>query len=253
MSDIAYLAWETPSSSLRLEQAEVHVWRATLDPAPDDVAELSQLLSSDERLRARRFYFERDRRRFVVARGILRLLVSEYLAVEPGCVAFCYGRYGKPFLSNEFESSCLQFNLSHAHELALYAFSYGRAVGIDLERIKPDRDITGIAVRFFSPNESARLLALPKTQQRKAFFNCWTRKEAYLKAKGAGLTLPLDRFEVSFGDDQTACLLEVRDDPEEIRRWSFRALNPASGYTGAVVVEGCNWTLKCWQWPAPSS
>lgn len=246
--EIHDLNWESPPVDLRLGSTEVHVWRAALDPPSEAVEQLLHVLSPDEQARAARFCFERDRRRFIVARGILRLILGRYLMIEPACLKFRYGAHGKPFLADEAERNRLQFNLSHTQELALYAFNFERAIGVDIEYIKPKTDIPAIAIRFFSPRESAALLALPETQRLEAFFNCWTRKEAYLKAKGAGLSLPLDQFDVSFEAGQPARLLATRHDPEEASRWSLQALNPAPCYTGAVAVEGYHWALKCWQW-----
>ncbi len=245
--------WNTPPHGLRLEPTEVHVWCATLNPPSDRIEELFHILSPDERLRAKRFYFERDRWRFIVARGILRMILSLYLKVEPGRVMFRYGPHGKPFLSIESDQDVLQFNLSHSQGLALYAFTYSRAIGIDVEYIKPQLDVEGIAARFFSPSESAMLLGLPETQKLDAFFNCWTRKEAYLKAKGIGLSLPLDQFDVSFVRGKPACILKTRGDPQEADRWSLQELTPATCYTGAVAVEGYSWALKCWRWVEPYS
>lgn len=240
--------WGSPPVDLCLGLTEVHVWQAALDPSPLVVERLRGVLSPDEQARATRFCFERDRRRFITARGTLRLILSRYLLIEPTRVTFHYGPHGKPFLANECEGSRMQFNLSHAQERALYAFNLERAIGVDLEYLKPETDVRAIAIRFFSPSESAALLALPPAQRLEAFFKCWTRKEAYLKGRGLGLSLPLDQFDVSFVTDQFPRLLETRHDPAEAQRWSLQALDPAPGYTGAVAVEGQPEVLKCWQW-----
>ena len=240
--------WEIPPSGLNLTPAEVHIWQAALDLPPDRVERLCGLLSPAERAKAERFHFERDRRRFIVAHGTLRLILGRYLAIGPERVLFRYGEHGKPFLADKAARNVLQFNMSHAQELALYAFNLERAIGVDIEYLRPQTDVEALAIRFFSPRESAMLLALPAEQKLAAFFRGWTRKEAYLKAKGVGLSQPLDQFTVSFVGDQPARLLETHNDPEEADRWSLQALNPAPCYAGAVAVEGHHWALKCWQW-----
>lgn len=246
-SGVARTEWKTPPPGLRLRPNEIHLWRAGLNPPPEHVRQLRRVLSPDERSRAGRLSFERDRRRFIVARGALRMILSRYLATEPERVTFHYGAHGKPFLSNEFDQGILQFNLSHAQELALYAFVCDRAIGVDIEDIKPV-DIEAIAARFFSSRESAVLCALPETQKLDAFFNCWTCKEAYLKAKGVGLSSRLNQFDVSCEPGEPARILETRSEPQEAARWSLQRVTPAPGYRGALAVEGQGWRLKCWRW-----
>jgi 4'-phosphopantetheinyl transferase len=144
----------------------------------------------------------------------------------------------------------LGFNLAHSHELALYAITRGREVGIDLERIRSNLVDEQIAERFFSPREVVVLRGLPTHRQREAFFNCWTRKEAYVKAKGQGLSIPLDQFDVSLAPGEPAALLSTQWHPQEASRWSLQKLNPGCGYVAALAVEGHDWQVKCWQWSA---
>jgi 4'-phosphopantetheinyl transferase len=138
--------------------------------------------------------------------------------------------------------------LSHSDGLVLYAITRGREVGVDVERLRPDFAVLEVAKKFFSRREVTALVALPENQWPKAFFNCWTRKEAYIKARGEGLTLPLDRFDVSLVPGEPAALLYTNDDPQEASRWSLQELVPESGYVAALAVEGHDWRLKCWQW-----
>ncbi len=238
--------WRLPASALVLPTTDVHVWRASLEQPATCAHRLLHLLSHDEQARANRFYLERDRRRFIVARGALRTILGCYLDVEPGQLRFRYESHGKPFLSDEFSASALRFNLAHSNELALYAFTCGREIGIDVECIRPVPDIEQIAVRFFSANENMALRMLPESQRLEAFFNCWTRKEAYIKTLGEGLTQPLDQFQVSLIPGEPAQLLSVNDVPEKATRWSIAALSPAPGYIGALAVEDTDCCLECW-------
>ncbi len=242
-------SWPPPPAHLTLAEDEVHVWRAHLDLAPAQVRELLRTLTPDERARARRFRFRRDRDRFIVARGVLRAILGRYLGVDPGRLRFRYSPYGKPALADEFEDEGIRFNLAHSQGIALYAVSRGRDVGVDVEYVRADLADERIAERFFSPREVAMLRAVPAEQRREAFFHCWTRKEAYVKARGEGLSLPLDQFDVSLAPGEPAALLSTPGDPPEVTRWSLRALDPGPGYIAALAVEGNGWRLRCWQWP----
>lgn len=216
-----------------LEAGDVHVWRARLDPAASEVAACWSLLSADERARAERYRFERHRRRFVVARGTLRKLLGRYTARPPADIVFRVTEYGKPVLDG---GEGLQFNLSHSHELAVYAFA-ALPVGVDVEHLRPVEDALDIAARFFSPREVADLRALGEDRRARAFFACWTRKEAYIKALGQGLSLPLDSFSVSLELERPA-LRHAGGDPEEWRRWTIANVEVGEGYAGAVAVRG---------------
>lgn len=231
----------------KLSRNDVHIWWATLDQMLPRIEQMAEILSEDERIRAGRFHFERDRRRFIVGRGTLRMLLSLYLDMEPGQLEFCYGAYGKPYL-DQTGHSAMKFNLAHSHEFAVYAFALGREMGVDVEYIRHMPDMAQMAASFFSPRENAVLKSLPKDQKRGAFYNCWTRKEAYIKAIGEGLSHPLDQFDVSLAPGEPAKLLKVAGDPEEASRWQLKALTPAPGYVAALAVEGRDWRLQSWQW-----
>ncbi|HWP46996.1 MAG TPA: 4'-phosphopantetheinyl transferase superfamily protein [Candidatus Limnocylindrales bacterium] len=239
--------WFPLPEVLLLGNDEVHVWRATLNVEISYLHNLQQLLSADEQVRAGRFYFQKDRERFIITRGLLRRILGRYLEREPGQLQFGYGPYGKPYLTGEFSYSRLRFNLAYSQELALYAITQGREVGIDIEYIRPHPANMQIAHRFFSPCEVMALKALPFHLQQEAFFNCWTRKEAYIKARGKGLSFPLNQFSVSLAPGEPAALLNVLEDPQETSRWSLQTLEPGSGYVAALAVEGQDWRLKCWQ------
>jgi len=241
--------WRAPPGMLVLGNDEVHVWRATLDQPPSQIQSLLHNLAADEQARAERFCFERDREHFIAARGVLRAILGGYLNREPQRLSFCYNSYGKPALAGESDGDAIRFSVSHSHGVALYAVGRGRDVGIDLERIRSDVAVAQIAERYFSRREVATLRALPAEAQRQAFFLGWTRKEAYIKARGEGLSLPLDQFDVSLAPGEPAAVLGTQRDPFEASRWSLQELTPAPGYAAALAVEGHGWRLTCWQWP----
>lgn len=242
------LLWETPPEFLAARHDEIHVWRAALEDSASWAQSLGHLLSSDEWERAHRFLFERDRHNFINSRAFLRLLTGRYLHMEPSRLEFGYSSKGKPFVVGARDMD-LRFNLSHSHGMALYAFTCGREVGIDLEHISETIETDDIAGHFFSPTEVGALRALPQELQRRGFFACWTRKEAYIKALGDGLSVPLDGFSVSLNPGESTVLLYVETDPEESSRWSLLELSPGSGYAAALAVEGRDGQLRCWQLP----
>ena len=226
------LTWSWPSS-FHLASDEVHLWCARLDVAPETTARLMETLSADERARSARFRFQRDQQRFIVARGVLRDLLSRYVGIEPDEIRFVYNEFGKPDLDPELASR-LRFNLTHSGAVALIAVASESEVGVDLEYIRAEPDYADIARRFFSPAEHDALNALPSHLYADAFFSCWTKKEAYLKACGEGLARPLNSFSVL-----------------ELEGWSLYSLRPAPGYVGALAIEGSAWRLRQWQWTMP--
>jgi len=240
---------KTSSSSLSLSAGDVHIWRATLDLPAVGIQMLNQMLSIDERIRAERFNFERDRRRFTAARGILRRILGTYLTVEPSAVRFCYGRNGKPRLADTYGNGEICFSLSHSQGIALYGFSRGRQVGVDIESIRDFPEMGEIARQFFSVNENEVFNGLPKSKKVYAFFKCWTRKEAFIKAIGDGLSYPLDMFDVSVHPGEPAELLRIRGDARKAARWSIQNVRPGPGLAAAFAVMGRSWRLRCWQWP----
>jgi 4'-phosphopantetheinyl transferase len=233
-----------------LEPARVDVWRVSLAQPARRRQELAQSLNDEEMARAGRFHFDRHRHAFIVARGFLRSVLARYLQIAPAAVAFVYGQKGKPALAGPglAPASPLRFNLSHAGELALLAVAHGREVGVDIEQFRPMSDAAQIAARFFAASEFATWQALPPEQQVAAFFNCWTRKEAFIKALGDGLSYPLNGFEVSLVPGEPAQLRRVMADPTAVNRWSMLALEAGDGYAAAVVVAGHGWRLNCYQW-----
>lgn len=241
-------AWRVPPDTLLLAEDEVHVWRVPLDRI--DTRAPGDTLTTDELQRAARFHFKRDREHFLAARTALRAILGRYLDVAPALVHFSYGAQGKPALAGESNAASLCFNVSHSHDVALYAFARGRELGVDIEYMRRDLEYMEIAQRFFSPRERSALHSLSKEQRQAAFYACWTRKEAYIKARGLGLLIALDRFDVSLLPGETAVLLATHDAAQEAQRWSLQELLPGADYAAALAVEGHDWRLCSWQWPA---
>ena len=230
---------DVAGDSLLLAPNEVHLWRVSLDLPEARIEALAQTLSEGERARAGQFVFVRDRKRFIAGRGLLRVLLGRYLQRAPETLQFRYGPYGKPALNMEGVSSPLCFNIAHSGGLALYAFVWGHAVGVDLEQQRTVSYRESIVRRFFTPHEQETFFALPENQRQEGFFNCWTRKEAYLKACGRGLSQSTGRVEVSLVPGEPAALLALAGDTPQ--QWSIWSSSPAPGYQGALVVAGRNW------------
>ena len=245
-----YSEWRPVAQLPTLTPDAVHVWRIALDIGDAVLSRRRDSLADDERQRADRFHMEKHRRHFTAGRGALRTILAGYLGLRPEAIRFTYTSYGKPLLAGAKEA--LRFNLSHSHGLALLAVTLSREIGVDIEFLRDnlERDGELLAERFFSPREVAVLRSLPAELRREAFFHCWTRKEAYIKAHGMGLSLPLDQFDMTLRPDEPAALLATRHNPAEAQRWSMRSLLPADGYVGALAVEGHSWRLECGHWSA---
>jgi 4'-phosphopantetheinyl transferase len=266
--------WHPEPTSYELPPDEVHVWRAALGPctvgdqrpevgdrrsevggqrsevdsdnpqsairnpqSPDD-----QLLSPDELARAHRFHFDRDRRRYIACRAILRTILARYLNCQPADLAFVYGPQGKPALAATCDGSGLSFNASHSHDLALYAVARGRRVGVDVEHLREIREARDIARRYFTPAEAERLDATHRPAAE--FLRLWTRKEAVIKAVGVGLSMPLNCFDLSAVAGDGTAAFDVRDPSARGAVWTLYEVGPGAEYHGAVVVEGQKATLR---------
>ncbi len=240
--------WCEPPDILTLCDDEIHIWRSSLDLRQHVVDRLLSFLTQDEHERAKRFVRPKDRDHFIVARGVLRHILSRYLPIGPGELRFCYNSYGKPALSYETGASHIMFSVAHSHGLGLYAVTSGKAVGVDIEYIRSNINYEQIAASTFSAAENNALQLLPIELRLRAFFTCWTRKEAYIKALGEGLSHPLDQFTVSLRPDEPAMLLQLDQNPQENSSWSIRELQPGAGFVGAIVVAGRKGYLRCWQW-----
>lgn len=240
--------WERGPTSPTLAKEDVHVWCGSLDQPAPDVHRFGHVLSSAEQTRAGRFHFERHRRRYIISQGQLRIILGRYLGIPPGDVQFRQGPRGKPELAETPGAGPLRFNMSHSNELALFAVARGRSVGIDIESLRPMPDAERIVGRYFAEREIEDFQNLAPSERLEGFFNCWTRKEAYLKATGEGLYLPLAGFAVTLAPGVPAHLLHVEGGAQEAERWSMQELCPAPGYVAAIAVEGGWRNLECWQW-----
>lgn len=220
-----------------MRSGDVHLWRAGLAPAEEVTDGLAVLLSEDEQQRADRFHRSADGRRFVVARGLLRLLLGRYLGLEPASVSLTYGGQGKPELSPRHVPSDLRFNVAHSGDVALYALARGRRVGVDLERVRPVRDLEEVARIAFSARERRELRGHPAAERTEAFLRGWSRKEAVVKALGEGLRRPLDRIEVGLGTSGEPLLRALDGDRCTALQWSLRDVTMETGYVAAVAVE----------------
>jgi 4'-phosphopantetheinyl transferase len=224
--------WLGNPAAPTISEDEVHVWKVDLSASVPDV----RVLSRDEHERAARFHFERDRQHFKVSRSALRIVLGRYLSLPPESLEFGQTEYGKPFLTNP-EAAGVLFNLSHSGEVAVIAVAREREVGLDVEFMRADFATNEVAEHFFSVAEIYTLSGLEPHLRAQAFFNCWTRKEAYVKARGEGLSMPLDVFDVSVAPGTPAAMLSNRVDKSEPSRWIFQDLQIAPDYAGALVVE----------------
>ena len=236
--------WKAGPVKPAIWQNEVHVWRARLD-APWSWT-FDEALSLEDRTRADRFKFESDRRKFCVARASLRLILGRYLQAKPGRLQLQTNEFGKPFLPREKRSQGIRFNLSHSHELALIAITRDREVGVDVEFMRPEFVCDEMATHFFSRVEVEQFRSVPAKLRTESFFNCWTRKEAYIKARGEGLYCPLDQFDVFVAPGTPAMLLESRFGVNETERWSFHDINAGDRYAASLAVENGFSRLVLW-------
>jgi 4'-phosphopantetheinyl transferase len=229
-------AWPVSSRITAPRPGEARIWAADLEPGAAAIDRFVPLLSADERERAERFHFRRDAMRWIAARAVLREILGGCLGADPRALAFTYGDKGKPALAAPAGPLDLQFSLAHSAHVGLYAVTVGCPVGVDVERLRPLSDMDRVAERTFSRQECAALSGLSVALRPAGFFNCWTRKEAYIKAVGLGLSYPLERFSVSLAPGVPARLEVVEIDPAHVEAWTMAALAPRSGFVGAVVV-----------------
>lgn len=230
-----------------LRTGEVHVWIAELTPALLP-ARFETTMSGDEKSRAAKFVFEHDRRRYTAAHGILRDILGRYLGKKPRIIAFSSNGFGKPFLLEDGESDGLCFNMSHAGELVVVALVRDRLIGVDVEFIRPLQELDALAEHYFSLQERALLANCSPADREQIFFTCWTRKEAYIKAVGKGLSLPLNSFDVSMPAGVTGSRIEPTFDSPGAASWWLSDLTMPPGYKGALVVEDRFECLSYWNW-----
>lgn len=239
------IIWPEPPAHLALAPGEVHVWAVKLTQPAPFADKLAALLEPEEQERAARFQFEHLRQSFRVSHGALRLILSRYVNLAPAQLRFKHGPFGKPELEPK---STLRFNLSHSGELALLGVTLEHEIGVDVEALRPIPEADSIARINFSAKEFAAFCRLEQQQKLFSFFNCWTRKEAFIKAHGAGLRMPLDQFEVAFAPNEPARLLSIHGNTHAAEHWTLCALHPADGYVAALAVAVPQMQISCWRW-----
>lgn len=250
-------AWQSSSDSSPgvsegqgIERGTVDVWRVSLDVGDDVVGSLFQLLDDEERIRADRYRIDAKRTEYIVTRGCLRRVLAAVLShdkgesVSPGEVAFDYEAHGKPKLAGAWRGFDIQFNATHSHGVSLIAVTRSSRVGIDVERLRENRDVVALASRWFSETEVAQLQALPGDQQMPAFFRGWTRKEAFVKAIGDGITYGLDQFDVELVPSKPAALLAIKGGSADA--WQICHLDPSDDHVAAIALDSATVTLRCW-------
>jgi 4'-phosphopantetheinyl transferase len=231
-------------TQIALAEDEVHLWRIDLAGVASGEQRWRQILSVGERERADRFHFSIHRQYFTATRALLRIILGSYVDSDPTEVIFQYSEKEKPSLSPSQHARQVEFNVSHSGTMAILAFARGRALGVDVEQLRNNFDHDAIARRFFSEEERRQLNGLPPSERNHGFFRCWTRKEAYIKAQGAGLSLPLHQFDVSLKPRDLDALLATRPDNTEASRWSLQDVEIGDDYIAALCVRGHGWRLK---------
>jgi len=231
-------SWAVPDAGLRLGDGEVHVWRCSLPECRGGLRRLSGLLSGEERERARKFMREEDRDRFIISHGALREILGGYLSVNPGDLVFAVGEQGKPALAELSGGRRMEFNLSHARDLAVIGVTRGERIGVDVEYVRELRDVARLVERFFAEEEKNYLASRSAEETKAAFFTCWTRKEAYVKGLGRGISYSLSSFSTINADGGPAGTVRDMNAAAGTAAWSLFTLPAEDGYMGAVAVEG---------------
>jgi 4'-phosphopantetheinyl transferase len=237
----------TPWNGIQLEADDVHVWLLPCAQPREILRRLYAILDSDERRRADRYRFDRHRDRFIASRGAVRQLLAEYVGCSPEAIEFEFGERGKPRLAG-YHASAISFNMSISRDWALLGLNLEREIGIDIERIDSERADRDIVSHYFAPGEIVELETLQDRDWLQGFFNCWTRKEAFIKATGEGLYRALDSFEVSLAPGESVSLLRVENCAVSAGAWQMRDLAKVPGYAGALVVEGSIGRVHTFTW-----
>ncbi len=241
------LSWSSVPSKLYLTRDEVHVWCVNLDVLDLDINCLKHILSKEENDKADSFHFKDDRENYIGRHVMLRKILCRYLSLEPDKINFRYGFHGKPSLSNYFKADKIYFNLSHSKGLVLYAMTRGRKVGVDVERVTSGIMDEQFISYVFSQKELSTIQSLPMDMRTNALFRSWTRKEAFVKALGQGLSYDLKRIDVSAALGEKSIISNQNCYAHSSCCWSLRDIELGPGYAGSIVLEGYNWALKCWK------
>jgi 4'-phosphopantetheinyl transferase len=236
--------WPPPPAEINLPAGEVHLWSALLDPPEDVLRRFAAVLSEDEHARAERFRTGALQNHYIAGRGGLRMLLGRYLEADPAAVSLSYQPHGKPELGPPWNAAGLEFNVSHSHGVAIYAFTRGSPIGVDVEAIRPMPNADALMERFFSPEEVEQWRRTPGEGQLRTFFLGWTMKEAWLKAVGSGLSFPLNEFCVTL--DDPARVLSIRGDTREAEQWWLESCEPCEGYVATVARRGKAAAVRKW-------
>lgn len=228
-----------------LGEKEIHVWRINFNAQLKAQRFFHDLLNPDEKDRVSKFRFAKDKRKFNISRGVLRILVGEYLEMDPQKVTFRYEKYGKPQLQHETR---MKFNVSHSGDMAIIGFVKDYDIGVDIEHVKNDFNVLDLAENFFSRHEIEMLRTIPPKEQPLAFYRCWTRKEAFIKAEGSGLSFPLHEFTVSMTKDNEAKLEHTDWNPDAKHQWSMFSFKPAQNYIAALAINDSATSFKVFDW-----
>jgi 4'-phosphopantetheinyl transferase len=232
------MIWKQASEHPLLAPQDVHIWRAFFDVWQPEIPRLISVLSVDEKERASRFYFEKDRSASIISRSLLRILLGRYCSLDPQNIEFSYNEYGKPTLVADKQLAPMFFNLAHSHNTVVYAFTSINSVGIDVEYMRSNIEYEQLAQSYFSSSEVAELQAVPDAQKSQTFYAGWTRKEAYIKARGKGLSIALDSFDVTLQPGVPAKLIACREEPQAVQNWSLYALPAEDQYASALALKG---------------
>jgi 4'-phosphopantetheinyl transferase len=239
--------WGNLAGKFSLPQGEVHVLRIDLDRVSTSRLPSLSILADEEIKRANHIHLDMERKRFITRRILFRVILSRYLAVEPGKLEFDYNPYGKPSLKQPAGSS-ICFNTAHSEQFALFTFCLGNQLGVDIERIRLDIDYENIAGQYFTPGERSAIMARPGDDRSELFYTFWTRKEAYIKGRGMGLSIPLDGFDVSQTNHGVFYPVEYVDDKQKKSEWILLDLPSTRGFAGALAVEHGNQVITTWEW-----
>jgi len=239
------LQWRHAVPRELINSNEVHVWRVFLDVTTVELESLLGFLSVDEVARAGRFHFERDQKRFIAARGILRKILGSYLNKRPEKICFEYSSHGKPMLAHNPGDDNICFNLSHSGAFALYAVTLRKKIGIDIESIRDNVSVEQVAQQFFSQNEIRSLEKIDINKRSELFFQYWTRKEAFLKARGEGISFPMEQCDISLINGRVLSPVTAQDNNREVSRLYVQDLFPGNGYAAAIAIEGGDWNISC--------
>jgi 4'-phosphopantetheinyl transferase len=231
-----------------LGRDEIHVWLTRAQWPSTSIRAVAEILSPEEQRKAQQFKFSQDGERHMIGRGLVRCLLGQLLYIRPSVLRFCYNAFGKPSICAAQNRRDLQFNISHSGDLIMVALAVGCQIGVDVERVREDLEIEGIAKYFLSTREQANLAALSSDQRRLGFFRCWTRKEAFIKARGEGLSLPGHLFDVTLNPAEPAELLATRPDSSEVSRWVIRDVDAGVHYMAAIAKEGRGGPLHTMEW-----